>query len=207
MEHKPVEVRTADGSFGVLDAGAIQGDPADYSNGLIITMPTGARIHTGIDTGPVLVTATGSDRRPDSPADTDSWDEIIEASVHAPRGILRVEALEKGPVPELPVLSLAGPGWYRLLVQARGRDSAPDTVAYHPVEEYVITVWPEPPSPLHLLKTSDECGRSFRLAASRRHQHPAAPAADTDTDTEEVDQQLAKRRARLQAMGASQSPE
>ncbi|MFJ5234851.1 hypothetical protein ACIQBJ_33810 [Kitasatospora sp. NPDC088391] len=203
MEQQPVEVRATEGSFGVLDAGAVQGEPADYSTGLVITMPTGARVHTGINTGPVRITATALPRRPAPPTDTHDWDEVVEASAHAPRGLLRVESLDEGPVAGLPPLSPDGPGWYRLLVLARGRDTAHDAAVDRPTEDYAITAWPEPPSPPRLLKTADECGRTLRLAASRR---PAPPPALALPDAGEEDRQAALRAARLQAMGTPQQP-
>ncbi|MFD7733414.1 hypothetical protein ACFV6F_23875 [Kitasatospora phosalacinea] len=203
MEQQPTKVRASEGSFGVLDAGTVQGDPADYSNGLIIAMLAGARIHTGINMGPVRVTATALRQRPSPVEDIDGWDEVVEASVYAPRGQLRIESLEEGPVPGLPLLSPAGPGWYRLLVRARGRDGAYDAAVDRPTEDYVITAWPEQPSPARLLRTNDECGRSLRRSAP---QQPAAHRAPSTPDTAETDRQAALRSRLLRAGMPPQPP-
>ncbi|MFC8449463.1 hypothetical protein [Kitasatospora sp. NPDC057223] len=204
VQEQPVRVRASDGSFGVLDAGAIPGEPADYSTGLIITMPTGARIHTGIDRGPVRVTAVRVAHRPDPRSDLGGWSEVAEASVYAPQGTLRVESLDDGPVPGLPLLSPDGPGWYRLLVCARGRDNALHAVTDQPVEDYLIIAWPEPASPPILIQAADHCGHSLRLGAQDRQR--SAPPVDTTYTAVEADRQAGLRAALLASMSAATPP-
>ncbi|MFD9595075.1 hypothetical protein ACFWA9_20300 [Kitasatospora sp. NPDC059973] len=202
----PVLVHVSDRSFGLLDTGLIPVGPEDdYSNGLVITMTSGARIHTGIHTGPACAYVTVLTARPDDGKGPDPrWSEVVEASVHAPRGNLRVDSLSDGPVPGLPVLSAQGPGWYRLLVKARGRDTAPDSVVSEPVEDYEITIWPEPPSRSHIIQTQDQCGHGLRLAAGRYPAPPPRAPSMPYGSTAEKERQAANL-ARLRAMGASPS--
>ncbi|MFD5921738.1 hypothetical protein ACFVYP_33155 [Kitasatospora sp. NPDC058201] len=204
----PVLVQVSERSFGLLDASVIPvGAEDDYSTGLVITMTAGARVHTGIHTGPVRAHVTVLTARPgDREGPEPGWSEIVEASVHAPRGSLRVDSLSDGPVPGLPLLSAQGPGWYRILVKARGRDTAPDGVVSSLVEDYEITIWPEPPSPSHIVQTQDRCGHGLRLAAGRRPAPPPqAPSNPYGSTVEE--QRQAANLARLRTMGASPSPD
>lgn len=90
-------VYVPEGTFGVLDAGEIPVQTADWSNGLAVPMSHGALIVTGIHTGEIRATATPMTGPPPGLAD-DLWEEIVEVSVHAPTGGLRVESLEQGPV-------------------------------------------------------------------------------------------------------------
>ncbi|MQS38006.1 hypothetical protein [Streptomyces katsurahamanus] len=139
-----VTVRVDDLSFGVLDYGDIPIETADWTNGLVAVMSDGAVICTGIHTGNVLVRVA---LHPFAPSDAgDGWEETAEVSVHSRRGLLRVESYEDGAVEDLPLLSTAGPGWYRLRVHARGRSINPDGVQDTPVEHYLLAIWPAPPS-------------------------------------------------------------
>lgn len=136
-------VEASDGLFGLLDEGEIPAHTADWSNGLVAMMSAGALIATGVNIGPVRVqTATSTEPAAPPVAGQAEWDEIIEVTVHAPRGRLRVEGLEHGTVGDLPVLSAQGSGSYRLRVHARGRAIAPDQAEDDPVEDYLLQVWP-----------------------------------------------------------------
>ncbi len=70
--------------------------------------------------------------------------------------------------PDLPVLTPAGPGSYRVRVHARGRDTAPDGVAEEPLEDYLLTVWPAPPRSDTVYKQTDEYGATWRRQAQPR---------------------------------------
>ncbi|CAN3985940.1 hypothetical protein KPATCC21470_8672 [Kitasatospora purpeofusca] len=197
MAGLPSPVTVVDRSFGLLDAGVIPAGPVDRSTGLIVVMNVGARVQTGIHNGPVNVRATVLETRPGPDARLrEDWSEIVEASISAPHGNLRVDSLADGPVPALPLLSPYGGGWYRVLVTARGRDTARDAVVEDPVEDYDITIWPEPPSPPRVLQALDDCGHSLRLTAAR--QPAQAPAPSTEPDS-----QAAHRANILRAMGGT----
>jgi hypothetical protein len=161
-------VRVDDLSFGVLDNGEIPIETADWSNGLVAIMSHGAVISTGIHTGYVRVRVDLTTAAPHE--DNSSWEEVVEAGVHAPHGHLRVDSFEQGTVTTLPLLSAAGPGWYRLRVHARGRQTNPDGVQNQPVEDYLLSIWPAPPSPTTIRHSSD------RIEASL---HTAPPPPDT----------------------------
>ncbi|MER5305629.1 hypothetical protein ABT039_40040 [Streptomyces lasiicapitis] len=135
-------VEAIDGLFGILDDGEMPAHTADWSNGMVAVMTTGALIATGVDFGPVRVLTAISIEPPPAADDQDTWDEIIEVTVHAPTGRLRAHSLEDGEFPELPVLSTAGSGAYRVRVHARGRADAPTTAEGDPVEDYLLQVWP-----------------------------------------------------------------
>ncbi|WP_329028357.1 hypothetical protein [Streptomyces sp. NBC_00690] len=146
-------VRVDDLSFGILDNGEIPIETADWSTGLVAPMSNGAVISTGIHTGTGRVRVALLAAEPSSTAD--AWEEIVEVSVHSSQGRLRVDAFEEGAVESLPILSTAGPGWYRLRVHARGRTINPDGIQRDPVEDYHLAVWQAPPSPTTILRASD----------------------------------------------------
>lgn len=200
-------VRVIDHSFGVLDSGIIPSGDEDYSNGLIIVMSAGVRIHTGVSAGPVRVFATAAASNPQADSMPDAgWTEIIEASVHAPLGRLCVDSLADGPVATLPLLSPQGPGWYRISVRARGRDTDYDAVVDEPVEEYHITVWPAAPSPSRIIRAQDQCGHGMRLSARSRSTRAPLPAAPSPAIASEEERQATIRSNLLRSMGATQTP-
>ncbi|MFD0416811.1 hypothetical protein [Streptomyces sp. NPDC127108] len=135
-------VEAIDSLFGILDDGELPGHTADWSNGLVAVMTAGALIATGVAFGPVRVRTAFSSQPPPAVDDQGSWDEIIEVTVQAPTGRLRAHSLEDSGFPELPVLSTAGSGAYRVRVHARGRADAPTVVRGDPVEDYLLQVWP-----------------------------------------------------------------
>ncbi|GGQ97482.1 hypothetical protein ACIRPJ_33295 [Streptomyces asoensis] len=147
------QVFVNEGLFGVLDQGEVATDTADLSNGLVAPMASGAFILTGINTGFVNVETRVASQCPDM--DSDSWEEVIEVSVHAPNGDLKVESLDLGPDRESPhLLSSAGPAWYRLRVHARGRELLRDKVSMEPVEDYFLIAWLAPRAAVTVLRAS-----------------------------------------------------
>ncbi|MER6678744.1 hypothetical protein [Streptomyces sp. NPDC000983] len=169
------EVYVNEGLFGLLDAGEIPAHSADWSNGFVAPMSEGALIGTGINTGRIRVTIQGPHAdTPGQPAD--GWEEIVEASVHAPAGKLSVESLEYGPLADdSAMLSPAGPAWYRVRVHARGRALNFDGVSTEPVEDYLIIAWPAPPAETTIMRTSESIERNLRTP-------PLKPAPPPDTD-------------------------
>ncbi|MEZ3179486.1 hypothetical protein KYY02_12555 [Streptomyces pimonensis] len=168
-------VYVPEGTLGVLDAGEIPVQTADWSNGLAVPMSHGALVVTGIHTGEIRATATPMTGAPSGPAD-DLWEEIVEVSVHAPTGGLRVESLEQGPVDGLAHLSPAGPGWYRLRVHARGRGILPDKTSSEPVEDYLVMTWPAPRADADILRTNDRLEHDLAHAIGTPQPQPPAPA-------------------------------
>jgi hypothetical protein len=207
MASTSVLVPVVDRSFGLLDDGITPSGLANYSTGLVVVMSIGARIHTGIDTGPVWVRAVPlAAHPPEGPRSDTDWTEVVEAGINLPHGNLRIDSLAHGLVPGLPLLSPSGPGWYRVLVKARGRDVAHDAVVDDPVEDYEITIWPEPPSPPRVFRAQDRCGHGLRLSASGRPAPQPRPVADPYGSAAEQERQETLRAHLLRAMGAPHTP-
>ncbi|MER6678943.1 hypothetical protein [Streptomyces sp. NPDC000983] len=158
------EVFVNEAVFGLLDAGEIPAHSADWTHGFVAPMTEGALIGTGLNTGRVRVTVDGPhDHAPEAPAD--DWEEVVEASVHAPTGRLQVESLELGPpADDSAILCPAGPGWYRVRVHARDRALHFDQVSMEPVEDYLIITWPAPPSEITVLRTSESIEQTIRTS-------------------------------------------
>ncbi|ROO52867.1 hypothetical protein EDC02_7814 [Micromonospora sp. Llam0] len=159
-------VYVTDHSFGVFDTDEMPIEAVDWTTGLLGPLAAGAMIYTGVDRGPVHVSVDVRTEPPDEVV-TDGWDDIVEATVNAPHGQLRVHSLEYGPTdrpPPLPILSPAGPGSYRIRVHARDRDLHYDLACTEPTERYLLTVWPAPPLPPLVIRATDRCGYGMRLS-------------------------------------------
>ncbi len=135
-------------------------------NGLIWVGHGSATIATGVNYGPVKVTADAQAHEPT--LDTGEWDEVVEVSIHFETSEADLESLG-GAVedePEEMPLSAAGPGWYRLRVHARGRDQGAEAtdvdIDQDPVEEYLIQSWPAPEAPETRHKMTDAHGAEVR---------------------------------------------
>ncbi|MFJ5838178.1 hypothetical protein ACIQGO_15655 [Streptomyces shenzhenensis] len=171
-------VYVPEGTFGVLDAGEIPVQTADWSNGLALPMSHGALIVTGIRTGEIRATATSLTGPPPVHAD-DVWEEIVEVSVQAPTGSLRVESLEHGPVDGLAPLSPTGPGWYRLRVHMRGRNIHPDKTSPEPIEDYLVTTWPAPQAGADSIRMKHDLAHT----ANAPQPQPPAPSQSKEQET------------------------
>jgi hypothetical protein len=148
------------------------------TNGLIAIDLGIAVIFTGVSQGLVSLEVDGRESRPTG-VQTEGWDEVVETSIKAPSGGLAVSQLMDDP-PDLPVLTRAGPGEYRVRVHARGRDTMPDAVAFKPVEAYQITVWPEPHGTEVVYKQSDRYGAGRRASTHTASDTSAPQAAGED---------------------------
>lgn len=124
-------------------------------------MRYGAWILTGINTGNVRVRAEVLDVA--ASVDTASWEEIVEISVQSVLGELRINSGYEITPDNLPVLNPRGPGWYRMRVHARGRSVSPDGVSQEPVEDYLITVWPQEKAASEVLRTSEGIEEALRI--------------------------------------------
>lgn len=155
MEAPWHEVFVGEGTFGLLDAGEIPVHSADWSNGLIAPMlQGGALVRTGIHTGDVRV-CVQAQQEPATEIDTSRpWEEVVEASVAAPRDHLQLESLDFGPPDPNGPLTGRGSTHYRVRVHARGRETAWDKTAETPTEEYLLFMWPSEPAPTQTLRSS-----------------------------------------------------
>jgi hypothetical protein len=163
--------------FWITDQGRSAQVPGWPLNGLVLVAGPGvAVVQTGIHTGPVAVAVEVYDSTPGDVAG--EWDEVVEVSLTAPAGEVRVASISVHNRDSLPVLTGLGPGDYRMRVHARGRDTLIDGVPQDgPVEDYLIVTWPAAGAPEIVHRQSDGYGASVRQAAARQ---PAslAPAAD-----------------------------
>ncbi|MEV7817522.1 hypothetical protein AB0P05_43865 [Streptomyces flaveolus] len=125
-------------------------------NSLIEVQDGIATIHTG----DIDVTVTCHTQAP-QPGD-EVWEEIVEVSLHSVSGELMVRGLMDDLDEELPVLSFAGPGDYRLRIHARGRDTAIDLAPDEVTEWYLIQVWPALPQDVAVIRQTDTYGASVR---------------------------------------------
>ncbi len=73
----------------------------------------------------------------------DDWEAIVEVSYHSPEGKTYLCDGEFSPRQDVGNIAHAGPGWYRIRIQTRGRaEGRRLDVPKEPVEEHVISVWP-----------------------------------------------------------------
>ncbi|MFA1547308.1 hypothetical protein [Actinomadura chokoriensis] len=139
----------------------------DYSpeeaGALISTTGEAVIVHTGIANGDVAVHVEIHDHEP--LVDDADWEEVAEASLQVEEGTLMVRCLMADP-PDLPVLTPAGPGLYRVRAHGSGRDTAYDGCVSRSEEVYLFQIWAAPYLPLHVLKQTDLCGRGLRRPAS-----------------------------------------
>lgn len=120
----------------------------------------GLRISSGTNTGRVQLVI---DLRTDEPAvPLADWDEIVDVSYTSVTGNTRLYTFGGAPTPELPLLSHAGPGEYRLRFHARHRDDPRNASPLTTVEEHEITVWPGPAGPTVIHKATDAYGVGLR---------------------------------------------
>jgi hypothetical protein len=192
MTRTSATVHVSDHSFGIFDHYEIPIETGDWSNGLIVTMASGAMIYTGIDRGYVNVTVELRTAAPEE-IDPGSWDDIVEASITSPHGHLCVELLEYAADdvgPELPLLSPQGPGSYRLRAHARGRDRYYDQVQNEPAEDYLLIVWPADPAPPLIIRATDTCGYGLRLGSIQQSQVPPPPESPERIAEQQVRAQL-----------------
>ncbi|QKW07655.1 hypothetical protein HUT18_15985 [Streptomyces sp. NA04227] len=155
------KVHVPEGLFGLLDDHEVPHYGADWSNGLIAPMRAGgAFINSGIHTGNVHARTKYLTTRPEDLDTSLDWDEIVEASVHAPRDGLRLESLDQGPADDGSPLAGHGATDYRVRVHAHGREIAWDKTASTPTETYLLLVWPAEPAPAQTLRFSGRLGQT-----------------------------------------------
>ncbi|UQS22837.1 hypothetical protein L1857_08405 [Amycolatopsis thermalba] len=178
-------VYVQDHSFVLGDADAeTPFEAMDYSTGVAGVMQSAALLYAGVDRGYVTVSVDAAEARPalETPQQWTAlaeWDDVAEISLEIPNGELRVDQLEYRPGEtriELPVLSAAGPGSYRVRIHASGRDRHFDQAVDDSGESFHLVVWPQPPAPPLIIKATSACGYGLRLNQNARS---AAPSAET----------------------------
>lgn len=137
--------------FFLMEPGHEDFVPEEYGR---LISPTGEAVivHTGIAIGNVAVHIEIHDHEPPlDDTDCADWEEVAEAGTRVEKGALMVRCLMDEP-PDLPVLTPAGPGTYRVRAHARGRDTAYDLAVSQSQEVYLFQIWPASYLPPHVLK-------------------------------------------------------
>ena len=129
---------------------------ATASVGLIGSEPGAALMVTGLHTGTVGFTVTVNDHPPQP--DLDAYADVVEISFESRDGTASLVGWAGEYSRDLPPLP-AGPGTYRLRYHARGMDAAATAQNSDvPIDEYLLQIWPAPPSPeVTLKRTSQQC--------------------------------------------------
>ncbi|MGI5260882.1 hypothetical protein [Streptomyces angustmyceticus] len=183
-----------EGIFGVSDDAEVPMETVRWSNGLAAPMDHGAWILTGINTGHVRVAAHCLDTAP--PVEATDWEEIVEISVRSTAGDLRINSGYEITPDALPVLNPQGPGWYRMRVHASGRSTNPDGVSEEPVEDYLISVWPQEPAESVVIRSSKMIDEALLANADTTSEETITHATPKPDDTAESDRK-SDTRARL----------
>ncbi|MFF4342075.1 hypothetical protein ACFY00_19330 [Kitasatospora sp. NPDC001540] len=137
-----------------------------HGNGVAAGCPDHLTVLCGTHTGLIRLGVERCAQRPPEPGP--EWESVVELSLHS-SGELRLRAWDGVDVDGPGNLAHAGPGWYRVRVQTRGRDRGREAdTAARPVEEHRLTLWPAPPAPDAVLRVGDLTGR--------RHHDPRRPA-------------------------------
>lgn len=138
----------------------------DYAGGLIgalsVSFPI---IMTGIAYGPVNICVVHHRSRPE--ANTSGWEDVAEISLLPVTDPITPGSQEGNEPPQEVRLDFLGPGWYRARVHARNRDLKQDLGVEEPVEDYLIEVWPAPPTQAITLKVTSDIGKI--LQTPREH--------------------------------------
>jgi hypothetical protein len=99
--------------------------------------------------------------------DDPSWEDVVEVSFVLPEGHemgwSTWAGLHGGALTGIP------PGSYRLRVSARGRDQGhAGEFANHPVDAYLLQMWPAPPQPDSILRNGSKDGRYWHREVGNR---------------------------------------
>jgi hypothetical protein len=127
--------------------------------GLVDAVPGLAAVYCGTHMGPVRVTVQVRPSAP--PLDLAGWEDVAELSFTAPVGRTTIEEWGGGVHRDLPNLTPAGPGSYRLRLHGRGRDRGwEEDTPEEPVEEHLLAIWPAPPAPHAIHKLTSQQGQA-----------------------------------------------
>ncbi|MHA6668842.1 hypothetical protein ACX3O0_08220 [Homoserinimonas sp. A447] len=115
-------------------------------------------VFTGVYSGPIDLTVEVLDARPDAPAP--EWEDIHELSLMLPEGQAYFNRPESFERKDVGTITGHEKGSYRARLHASGRDAAYDGVVESPVERHLVQFWKEPPTPLSVLSSRSQSGKS-----------------------------------------------
>ncbi|MFD7714153.1 hypothetical protein [Streptomyces sp. NPDC059786] len=126
-------------------------------NSLAAGGPEHLTVFAGTHTGWIRLT---TEQRADMPPPVgDDWETAVDVSIYSSSGRLRLFQWGGDVVDEAGDFATAGPGWYRVRVQARGRDAGRSGAGEDAVEEHSLTTWPAPPEPDVVHRADDDFAR------------------------------------------------
>jgi hypothetical protein len=159
---------TTDAMFVDYSQYSLQGeDSSDYDeiqvvgrvhegNGLVAACPEVLVVIAGTECGDVRLT---TERRQDTPPPPDhAWEAAVDISMYSTSGQLWLTPLMSDSIGAAGNFAAAGPGWYRIRVQARRRAEGKSGSA---LEEHYVGVWPAPPEPDRVWATDDMARHSY----------------------------------------------
>jgi hypothetical protein len=147
-------------------------------SGLLVLLPGLAAVYCGTNLGPLRITVQVRQTAP--PLDLAAWEDVAEASFTAPNGQAMIEEAGGPAHQELPNLTPAGPGAYRLRLHVRGRDQGwEEDTPEEPVEEHLLAIWPAPPAPevIHKLTSQHGQAEAARAVQTLQLRPTAEPAS------------------------------
>lgn len=116
-------------------------------------------IYTGVAVGPVDLVIEGLSERPEISAT--AWEDIHELSLTFPEGKAYFNEPTGRNRKDVGTIEGEEKGTYRVRLHATGRDTAFDDVVESPVERHLVQFWKEPPSPVSVLLSQSERGKSL----------------------------------------------
>ncbi|MFF3611674.1 hypothetical protein [Streptomyces sp. NPDC002580] len=134
-------------------------------NSLAAGGPEHLTVRAGTHTGFIRLTTRQCADEPLPPGP--EWETVVDVSICSTSGHLRLFRWGGDVEDAAGNFATAGAGWYRVRVQARGRDEGDAHEGDTPVEEHFLSVWPAPPRPDAVLRADD--------AFAREHYDPTRP--------------------------------
>jgi hypothetical protein len=116
-------------------------------------------VSTGVHSGPIDLTVEVLGARPE--AISPGWEDIHEVSLMLPEGRAYFNTPTGGEMKDIGTVMDDQKGSYRARLHATGRDTAFDLVVESPVERHRVQLWKEPPSPVSVLSSESERGKSL----------------------------------------------
>ncbi|MET3175958.1 UNVERIFIED_ORG: hypothetical protein ABIB52_003831 [Arthrobacter sp. UYCu721] len=116
-------------------------------------------VSTGMHSGPVDLTVEVLRARPESTSP--DWEDIHEVSLMLPGGRAFFSEPTGWEMKDIGTITANDRGSYRARLHATGRDTAFDLVVESPVERHLVQLWKEPPSPVAVLSSKSEQGKSL----------------------------------------------
>jgi hypothetical protein len=116
-------------------------------------------VSTGVHSGPVELTVEILGARPE--ATSPGWEDIHEVSLMLPEGRAYFNTPTGWEMKDIGTITGNERGSYRARLHATGRDTAFDLVVESPVERHLVQFWKEPPSPVSVLSSESEDGKSL----------------------------------------------